>query len=297
MVIEVDKDAGFCSGVARAIRLAEQELSQHGQLYSLGAIIHNEAETHRLEKLGMRVIGQQQFAALKDAAVLIRAHGEPPATYEIARQNNLRLIDATCPVVLRLQQKVKQAHQKPEVQVVIFGRKNHPEVIGLNGQTGNQAIIIETEADLQQINFTRPIHLFAQTTQNRQLYRHFTERIAEAGNEIIDADMLHFEATDSICRQVSDRDSRMAQFAKAHDVVIFVSGASSSNGKYLCGICRENNAKTFQVATIEEIKSAWFAGAKKVGITGATSTPLWLLRQAAEHIKTISQNTPTSDVS
>lgn len=297
MVIEVDKDAGFCSGVARAIRLAEQELSQHGQLYSLGAIIHNEAETRRLEKLGMRVIGQQQFAELKDAAVLIRAHGEPPATYQIARQNNLRLIDATCPVVLRLQQKVKQAHQKPEVQVVIFGRKNHPEVIGLNGQTGNQAIIIETEADLQQINFTRPIHLFAQTTQNRQLYRHFTERIAEAGNEIIDADMLHFEATDSICRQVSDRDSRMAQFAKAHDVVIFVSGASSSNGKYLCGICRENNAKTFQVATIEEIKSAWFAGAKKVGITGATSTPLWLLRQAAEHIKTISQNTPTSDVS
>jgi 4-hydroxy-3-methylbut-2-enyl diphosphate reductase len=297
MVIEIDKDAGFCSGVSRAIRLAEQELSRHGQLYSLGAIIHNDAETRRLEKLGMRVIDHQEFAALQDATVLIRAHGEPPATYQTARQNNLRLIDATCPVVLRLQQKVKQAHQKPEVQVVIFGRKNHPEVIGLNGQTGNRAIIIETEADLQQINFARPIHLFAQTTQNRKLFQQFTQRIAKAGNETPDADMRHFETSDSICRQVSNRDSRMAQFAKGHDVVIFVSGVSSSNGKYLCGICHENNAKTFQVATIEEIKSAWFAGAEKVGITGATSTPFWLLRQASEYIKTITQNSRTSDVS
>lgn len=297
MVIEIDKDAGFCSGVSRAIRLAEREVSKCGQLYSLGAIIHNQAETRRLEQLGMRVIAHQEFTALHNAAVLIRAHGEPPATYEIARKNNLRLIDATCPVVLGLQQKVKLAHEHPEVQVVIFGRRNHPEVIGLNGQAENQAIIIESEDDLKQIDFARPIHLFAQTTQNRHLYRQFAERIAEAGNEITDADMLHFEVTDSICRQVSDRDSRMEQFAKAHDVVIFVSGASSSNGKYLCGICRENNAKTFKVAAIEEIKKEWFAGVEKVGITGATSTPLWLLSEAAEHINTITQITHTGDVS
>lgn len=297
MVIEIDREAGFCSGVSRAIRLAEQELSQRGQLYSLGAIIHNEAETRRLEQLSLRVIDHQQFAALHNATVLIRAHGEPPATYETARKNNLQLIDATCPVVLRLQHKVKLAHQQPETQVVIFGRKNHPEVIGLSGQTGNQAIIIETEADLQQIDFARPIHLFAQTTQNRKRYQQFTRRIAEAGNENIDADMLHFEATDSICRQVSNRDIGIAQFAKKYDVVIFVSGASSSNGKYLCGICCENNAMTFKVAAVEEIKKEWFAGAEKVGITGATSTPLWLLSQAAQHIKAITQNTHIGDVS
>jgi 4-hydroxy-3-methylbut-2-enyl diphosphate reductase len=297
MEIEIDKDAGFCSGVSRAIRLAEQELSQHGQLYSLGALIHNEAESNRLEQLGLRVIDHQQFAVLHDATVLIRAHGEPPATYETARKNNLRLIDATCPVVLRLQQKVKQAHQQPEVQIVIFGRKNHPEVIGLNGQTGNRAIIVEAEDDLKQIDFARPIYLFAQTTQNRNLYQQLTESIAKAGSEIIDADMLHFTTTDSICRQVSNRDSRMAQFAKEHDVIIFVSGASSSNGKYLCGVCRENNAKTFQVAAIDEIKNEWFTGAKKVGITGATSTPLWLLSQAAAHIKTIIKNRQNDDVS
>jgi 4-hydroxy-3-methylbut-2-enyl diphosphate reductase len=296
MEIEIDKDAGFCSGVSRAIRLAEQELSQHGQLYSLGALIHNEAESNRLEQLGLRVIDHQQFAVLHDATVLIRAHGEPPTTYETARKNNLLLIDATCPVVLRLQQKVKQAHNQPDVQVVIFGRKNHPEVIGLNGQTGNRAIIVETEPDLQQINFTKPVHLFAQTTQNRQLYRQLTERIVEVGSEIIKTDMLHFEATNSICRQVSNRDSRTEHFAKEHDVVIFVSGASSSNGKYLCGICRESNPKTFQIATIDEIKNEWFAGAKKVGITGATSTPLWLLQQAADHINGITQNRQ-SDVS
>ena len=290
MVIEIDKDAGFCGGVSRAIRLAEQELSQHGQLYCLGAIIHNEAETHRLEKLGLRVIDHQEFAVLQDATVLIRAHGEPPATYETARKNNLRLIDATCPVVLRLQQKVKRAHQQPEVQVVIFGRKNHPEVIGLNGQTGNQALIVETEEDLNQIDFARPIYLFAQTTQNRKLYQQLTESIAKAGSEITDADMLHFTATDSICRQVSNRDSRLVQFSKAHDVVVFVSGASSSNGKYLYGICRGHNPQTFKVAAIDEIKSEWFADAKKVGITGATSTPLWLLRQVPEQINAITQN-------
>ena len=297
MVIEIDSDAGFCSGVSRAIRLAEQELSQHGQLYSLGAIIHNEAEMRRLEQLGLRVIDHQQYAALHNATVLIRAHGEPPATYETARKNNLQLIEATCPVVLRLQHKVKLVHQQPETQVVIFGRKNHPEVIGLNGQTGNQAIIIETEADLQQIDFARPIHLFAQTTQNRQLYQQLTGRIAEAGSEIIKTAPLHFTATNSICRQVSNRDIGIAQFAKKHDIVIFVSGASSSNGKYLCGICRVNNAKTFKVAAVEEIKSTWFAGAEKVGITGATSTPLWLLDRASEHIKTITQNTHIADVS
>jgi 4-hydroxy-3-methylbut-2-enyl diphosphate reductase len=297
MVIEIDKNAGFCGGVSRAIRQAEQELSRHGQLYSLGAIIHNEAETNRLGQLGLRVIDHHQFAALHDVTVLIRAHGEPPATYETARKNNLQLIDATCPVVLRLQQKVKQVHQQPEVQVVIFGGKNHPEVIGLSGQAGNQAIIVETENDLQQIDFARPIHLFAQTTQNRQLYRQLTERIAEAGIEIIKADPMHFEATNSICRQVSSRDSRMEQFAKAHDVVIFVSGASSSNGKYLCRICHENNPQTFKVAAIDEIKNEWFIGAKKVGITGATSTPMWLLSQVAEHIITITQNRQNDDVS
>ncbi len=170
-------------------------------------------------------------------------------------------------------------------------------MIGLNGQTGNRAIIVEAEDDLKQIDFARPIYLFAQTTQNRNLYQQLTESIAKAGSEIIDADMLHFTTTDSICRQVSSRDSRMAQFAKEHDVIIFVSGASSSNGKYLCGVCRENNAKTFQVAAIDEIKNEWFTGAKKVGITGATSTPLWLLSQAAAHIKTIIKNRQNDDVS
>lgn len=282
MIVNIDKGAGFCSGVKRAIRLAEKELERGNVLHCLGQIVHNEAEVARLETMGMQTIERDQLNNLPGATVLIRAHGEPPETYAVAEQKNVRIIDATCPTVLRLQSKVKKCfRQHPDAQIVIFGHQNHPEVIGLNGQTNFTAIIIEGLQDIEKIDFSRPVCLFAQTTQNEYEYHQIVRAIKAQKVKILAREALHFTATESICVQVSRRETSLRQFARENDVVLFAGGDQSSNGKYLFTICREENASTYYISNPGMIDPAWFANAKSAGITGAASTPHWLLDEIA----------------
>ncbi len=289
MHISIDKKAGFCSGVKKAIRKAEEALVQHGSLYCLGQIVHNEAEESRLQTLGLQVINPEQMKQLHNTRVLIRAHGEPPETYRIAAENNLTLIDATCPVVLRLQQKIKKSFETgkaTQAQVVIYGRKNHPEVIGLNGQIRNKALVIEGPEEIDKIDLSRPVSLFAQTTKNKNTYQEIIQRIeAEKGKVMIGGE-LHFTSNNSICAQVSNRDAHLRDFAGANDLLIFVAGKNSSNGKYLYSVCRDANPNTFMVSSPGELEPAWFSPGQKVGVSGATSTPEWLLEAVAAKIST-----------
>jgi len=286
MKIEIDKKSGFCFGVTNAIQKAEDELTRDERLYCLGDIVHNDAEIGRLTGLGLMIISRDVFFTLRDCKVLIRAHGEPPETYEYAGRNNITLIDATCPVVLKLQNRVKISFKnltKDNGQLVIFGKPGHAETEGINGQTGNKAIIIQHKNELDKVDFSRPVELYSQTTMPIARFEELAGLIREkAGNT------GRVQIHDTICRQVANRGPHLKDFSSRFDVVIFVSGRKSSNGAALFQICRDTNAKSFFVEKTNDLKTEWFDEAKTAGICGATSTPMWLMEQVAcwieEHI-------------
>ncbi|MDX2305940.1 MAG: 4-hydroxy-3-methylbut-2-enyl diphosphate reductase [Microscillaceae bacterium] len=287
MQVTIDKNSGYCFGVEYAIQMAEDELEESKTLYCLGDIVHNDMEVKRLEKKGLQIIGREQLENIQDAKVLIRAHGEPPETYQIALTNNLELIDASCPVVLKLQNRVKNAYDnslKDRGQIVIYGKNGHAEVIGLSGQTNKEAIVITGEEDLDRIDFTRPIILFSQTTKSTQGFYHIKacieQRIEQAGG----LHKVFFEANDSICRQVSNREPQLKKFSYEQDVVLFVSGKKSSNGIALFQTCKSVNKNSYFIENEEEIDPSWFKIDSKVGICGATSTPMWLMKQVADFV-------------
>lgn len=291
MEVTIDKNSGYCFGVEYAIQMAEDEMEGSNKLYCLGDIVHNDMEVRRLSKKGLEVIDREQLKCLTDCKVLIRAHGEPPETYKLAIENNIELIDASCPVVLKLQHRVKNAFDKMEKengQIVIYGKKGHAEVIGLTGQTLEKAIVVMEDADLEQVDFNRPVTLFSQTTKSTkgfyQLKEKISDRIQEAKGYLSEVD---FNANDSICRQVSNREPQLRNFAAENDVVIFVSGKKSSNGKALYQVCQQVNPQSYFVESEKEVDSAWFRSEDKIGICGATSTPMWLMEQVKRHISTV----------
>ena len=324
MNVTIDPHSGFCFGVTHAIEVAERELRSANQLFCLGDLVHNSMEVERLKKLGLKIIDDEQFKKIHNCKVLIRAHGEPPETYRIALKNNIELIDATCPVVLNLQNDILNGCKeikKSNGQIVIYGKKGHAEVNGLNGQTGNNAIIITDEEDIAQIDFSRPVRLYSQTTMNKEGFHRIKALIgiqmklhAEnqrsvkpnyptpsplplkgrsrgRGQEIVTDENstlpLDFIAFDTTCGQVSNRFSQLKEFAGRFDCIIFVSSRKSSNGIFLYELCKTINSKTFLVAGKEDIDLLWFTTAEKIGICGATSTPRWLMEEIAEEIKRI----------
>ncbi|MBD1396696.1 4-hydroxy-3-methylbut-2-enyl diphosphate reductase [Pontibacter sp. JH31] len=287
MNVTIDKNSGYCFGVEFAIQMAEDEMENCEELYCLGDIVHNSMEVKRLYEKGLRIIDRDQLKELRDSKVLIRAHGEPPETYKIALENNIELIDASCPVVLKLQNRVKHAFDTDKTkggQIVIYGQVGHAEVIGLAGQTGDEAIIITTEEDLDKIDFSRPVTLFSQTTKSTKGFYHIKSLIEERIKQA-NQDSTAFNANDSICRQVSNREPQLTKFSAEHDVIIFVSGKKSSNGKALYSVCKQHNPNSYFVENEEELEKAWFENAESVGICGATSTPMWLMQQVADSIE------------
>lgn len=288
MDVTIDKNSGYCFGVEFAIQMAEDEM-EDGKLYCLGDIVHNSMEVKRLNAKGLEVIDREQLENIRDSKVLIRAHGEPPETYELALRNNIELVDASCPVVLKLQNRVKLAHDKmtrQDGQIVIYGKTGHAEVIGLTGQTNNEAIIVMEDADLEKIDFTRPVTLFSQTTKSTKGFYRIREmiqkRIKDAKGEMEEID---FSANDSICRQVSNREPQLQRFSEEKDVIIFVSGKKSSNGKALYGVCKRQNERSYFVENEDEVDLSWFKPTDTIGICGATSTPMWLMENVATYIR------------
>lgn len=282
MKVEIDNDSGFCFGVVTAIRKAEEELQKSGTLYCLGDIVHNSDEVQRLSSKGLKIITHSEMEKLHGVKVLLRAHGEPPSTYELARRNGIEIIDATCPVVLRLQQRIKDTFSTPagqRPQIVIYGKNGHAEVNGLVGQTAGEAIVIESAADLDRIDFSRDVALYSQTTKSLEGFRHITEEIRRRLRP-----GCRLESFDTICRQVANRVEKLQRFARAHDVVLFVAGKKSSNGKVLYANCREVNPSTYLISNPSELDRQWLAGAESVGICGATSTPRWLMEQVKNSI-------------
>ncbi len=282
--IEIDEKSGFCFGVVNAIKRAEEELSKGETLYCLGDIVHNGQEVERLSKMGMITINHEQLKELKNVKVLFRAHGEPPSTYEIAKENNINLIDASCPVVLRLQKKIKNSYDTntQDKQILIYGKKGHAEVIGLLGQTGDNAIVIENEEDLNKVDFAKNIHLFSQTTKPLDGFNNLVNSISDKMQ--LDA---KFEYSDTICRQVANRMPNIATFAQNKDIVLFVSGQKSSNGKVLYEHCKKINPNTFLISEPEEVDYLNIDTSKEIGICGATSTPRWLMEEVAQRVRSL----------
>lgn len=276
MQVTIDQNSGFCFGVLYAIQMAEDELNEKGYLYCLGDIVHNNKEIERLTAKGLKIINHEELKEIKNSTVLIRAHGEPPETYKIAIENNLTLIDASCPVVLKLQHRIKTAFDLG-TQIVIYGEPGHAEVNGLLGQTKNQAIVIKNLEDLNKIDFSRPITLFSQTTKSTKEFYQIAEEINKR--------QAAFKANDTICRQVSNRDIQLREFAKKFDVIIFVSGKKSSNGKVLHKVCESVNPRSYFISELEELNPDWFENCNTVGVCGATSTPMWLMEEVAEVIR------------
>ena len=290
MRIEVDDNSGFCFGVVTAIEKAEEQLEKSGTLYCLGDIVHNASEVERLRVRGLMTITHAELRTLKDATVLLRAHGEPPSTYSVAEENNIRVIDATCPVVLQLQRRIKEAYaenlrrlESGETTgmplILIYGKEGHAEVNGLVGQTNGEAIVIQNADDLDSIDLSRDILLYSQTTKSLDGFRHIVEEIKarkQTGG---------FEYFDTICRQVANRLSKLREFAASHDAIVFVSGAKSSNGKVLFEECRKVNARSYLVSDGSGLDMSLLEGADSIGICGATSTPRWLMADIAELIK------------
>ncbi|MDR1591972.1 MAG: 4-hydroxy-3-methylbut-2-enyl diphosphate reductase [Prevotellaceae bacterium] len=273
MIIEIDKQSGFCHGVVRAIRKAEQELQADGTLYCLGDIVHNGQEMQRLSRQGLKTISYSTFSQLKGIKVLLRAHGEPPSTYLTAKRNGISIIDASCRVVLTLQEKIRKSFELyPEAQIVIYGKHGHAEVLGLEGQTDNTAVVVENEEELNKVDFTRDIILFAQTTQSIEGFRSLVELIKQRHKG-----SAMFKYYDTICRQVSNRIPEIRIFASRFDVTLFVGGEKSSNGRILFQECLKVNPHTHFISSGEDIDERWFAGCRSVGICGATSTPEWLM--------------------
>ena len=274
--IEIDSESGFCFGVTTAIKKAEEELAKGTPLYCLGDIVHNGQECERLKKLGLITINHEEYAKLKNVKVLLRAHGEPPETYRIAAENNIEIIDATCPVVLRLQKRIKQEYisKEPEreKQIVIYGKNGHAEVLGLVGQTNGEAIVIEKIEEVDKIDLSRDVRLYSQTTKSLDEFRYIVSYIEQNISK-----SATFQYFDTICRQVANRMPNIRKFAASHDVILFVCGQKSSNGKILFHECKEINNRTYQVDKPEDIDMEWFRNTKSIGICGATSTPKWLM--------------------
>jgi 4-hydroxy-3-methylbut-2-enyl diphosphate reductase len=285
--IEIDKKSGFCFGVVNAIKKAEEELAKGEVLYCLGDIVHNGQEVERLTKLGMITINHDEFARLKDARVLLRAHGEPPSTYETAQRNNITLIDASCPVVLKLQSRIKTAYEtaeKPDTQIVIYGHHGHAEVNGLVGQTDGKAIVIEDESELDKIDFSRDIKLFSQTTKSLDGFNKLVQKVSE-----LSFFGANFDYSDTICRQVANRIPNITTFAKQNDIIIFVSGKKSSNGRVLFEHARSINPDSYLVSEAVEVEQLAIDFSKKIGICGATSTPRWLMEEVEAKLIELSQ--------
>lgn len=264
----IDKSSGFCFGVVYAIEMAEDILNESGQLYCLGDIVHNDEEVKRLTERGLKIIDHEQLATLHDEKVLIRAHGEAPSTYKLALENNLTLIDASCPVVLKLQNRIKSSHEEAE-QILIFGKHGHAEVIGLLGQTDGKAIVFQDIAELDDVVLPMKFTLYSQTTKS-------TDKFYQIKNELINRG-FDVKANDTICRQVSNRYSELELFVANYDKIIFVSGKKSSNGKVLYDVCKKFNGESYFVSSVEELDESWFGKNDSVGICGATSTPMWLM--------------------
>lgn len=278
MKIEIDEGSGFCFGVTTAIKKAEEELATGSELYCLGDIVHNGMECERLHNMGLKTINHDEFATLHDKKVLLRAHGEPPSTYQEAQANGIEIIDATCPVVLQLQRRIKRQYDaNPEAQIVIFGKNGHAEVLGLVGQTDQKAIVIEHADEVSRLDFSRDIYLYSQTTKSLDEF-----------HAVIDYIQAHispeatFKSFDTICRQVANRMPNICSFATKHDIILFVSGRKSSNGKVLFNACKAKNPHTYLIEGPEEINPAWLSGAESIGICGATSTPKWLMEKVAQ---------------
>ncbi len=277
--IEIDNGSGFCFGVTTAIHKAEEELQRGTQLYCLGDIVHNGMECERLRKMGLITINHDEMRQLHHVKVLLRAHGEPPETYELARQNNIEIIDATCPVVLQLQKRIKKQYEASSGQIIIFGKKGHAEVLGLVGQTVGNAVIIEHFDDVKQLDFSRDIYLYSQTTKSLDEFHRIIEYIQ---NHI--SPSATFKSFDTICRSVANRMPNISAFATKHDLILFVCGRKSSNGKVLFNECLRVNPNTYLIESPEEIDATWLDGIHTVGICGATSTPKWLMEQCRDAI-------------
>ena len=284
-VVEIDQDSGFCFGVVNAIKNAEKELAEDSELYCLGDIVHNNQEVARLNKKGLITINHEDLKKIYNKKVLLRAHGEPPSTYDIANQNNISVIDATCPVVLQLQKKIQKQYQTSDItnsQIVIFGKIGHAEVNGLVGQTDGKAIVIEKKEDIYQLDFNKNIYLFSQTTMSVDDFKEIEREIQSLVN-----DQVIFSSFDTICRQVANRMPNIKQFASRHDLVLFVAGKKSSNGKVLLGECQKANPNTYLISTPDDIDSKWLTNRQSVGICGATSTPKWLMEEVAMKVKSL----------
>jgi len=276
--IEIDNGSGFCFGVTTAIQKAEEELAKGNRLYCLGDIVHNGMECDRLRQMGLVTIDHEQLRELHDVKVLLRAHGEPPETYELARRNNIEIIDATCPVVLQLQKRIKKQYESfPLSQIVIFGKKGHAEVLGLVGQTHGEAIVIENFDDVKRLDFTRDIYLYSQTTKSLDEFHLIIDYIQSHISP-----EAHFKSFDTICRSVANRMPNISQFAARHDLILFVCGRKSSNGKVLFNECLRVNPNSHLIEGPEEIESDWLKDIHTVGICGATSTPKWLMEQCRD---------------
>ncbi|GAB2695447.1 4-hydroxy-3-methylbut-2-enyl diphosphate reductase [Hymenobacter frigidus] len=273
--VRIDPNSGFCFGVIYAIQMAEDLLDEQGYLYCLGDIVHNDEEVQRLEVRGLRIICHEQLAELRDEAVLIRAHGEPPATYQMAMENNLTLIDASCPVVLKLQNRIKTSYDKKE-KIFIYGKHGHAEVLGLLGQTSGNAVVFESLDELLGHELPENITLYSQTTKSTSSFYNIKNQLETRGYQV--------NANDTICRQVSNRDKDLRRFAAQYDQIVFVSGTKSSNGKVLYQVCLETNPQTHFISNVAEINAAWLQPGQSVGICGATSTPMWLMEQVRDRL-------------
>lgn len=282
--VEIDNGSGFCFGVTTAIKKAEEELAKGNTLYCLGDIVHNGQECERLKSMGLITINHEEFAQLHDVKVLLRAHGEPPQTYELAQKNNIEIIDATCPVVLRLQKRIKQeygntANTDRSKQIVIYGKNGHAEVLGLVGQTNGEAIVIEKLDEVNRLDFSKDIRLYSQTTKSVDEFWQIVDYIKEHISS-----EASFEYADTICRQVANRMPNIRTFASNHDLILFVCGKKSSNGKILYHECRQVNPNTYQIDQPDEIDYSWLKEARSIGICGATSTPKWLMEDCKKMI-------------
>lgn len=291
MIVETDQHSGFCFGVQNAVEIAEKALLKGEKVFSLGPIVHNDMEVERLSSLGLISITHEEFRKLRDCKVLIRAHGEPPETYRIAEENNIKIIEATCPIVKKLQSRIRETFttsRECDGQIVIFGKPGHAEVVGLLGQTSGRGILVSGPDDLKKIDMTRQVCLFSQTTMSVNDYLQIADKIREAMREegVADPDKL-LKVFKTICGQVSNREPHLKAFAKEHDVIIFVSGRESSNGKMLYAVCKSVNPRTYFVSSTEEINTDWFAEMKTVGVCGATSTPKWLIEKISNLIRQI----------
>jgi 4-hydroxy-3-methylbut-2-en-1-yl diphosphate reductase len=273
--VTIDTKSGFCFGVEYAIEMAEDILKEEGELYCLGDIVHNDMEVKRLQQIGLKIIEHDSLKEMKNVKVLIRAHGEPPSTYELAIKNDITLIDASCPVVLKLQNRIKKSHDKKE-KIYIYGMHGHPEVKGLIGQTGKDAIVFQDIKELDFDNLPNSLTLYTQTTKSKEKFYEIVSKLNKAGIEV--------NSHDTLCRQVSNRDTQLQEFSLNYDKIIFVSGTKSSNGNVLYNVCKSHNDESHFVSSSNEIKEDWFRKNDSVGVCGATSTPMWLMEEVKEKL-------------